>query len=148
MRTVRPSALSVVPSATHWALPHANWSDAFVATTTATTARQALELMFARARGWPTHLLSLRNRLGGLIGLKPVTFELGRGSGFPLVQERRDEVILGFDDHHLDFRIVVSLMESGRVTVATYVVRHGLAGRAYIAFVAPFHRLIVRQLLG
>ena len=92
--------------------------------------------------------LSLRNRLGGLIGLKPVTFELGRGSGFPLVQQRRDEVILGFDDRHLDFRIVVSLMESGRVTVATYVARHGLAGRAYIAFVAPFHRLIVRQLLG
>ena len=55
--------------------------------------------------------------------------------------------MLGFDDRHLDFRIVV---ESDRLTdertsvrVMTLVKRHNRLGRFYLAAIMPFHKLIV-----
>ena len=60
-----------------------------------------------------------------------------------------DEMIVGQDDKHLDFRASVLLRasETGPVdeVVATTVVHcHNLVGRAYLTGIAPFHRLVVR----
>ncbi|CUX09346.1 conserved hypothetical protein [Agrobacterium tumefaciens str. CFBP 5621] len=54
--------------------------------------------------------------------------------------------MLGFDDRHLDFRIVVDLEERGNgqmVIVTTIVRRKNLFGRLYLLVVEPFHRRIV-----
>ena len=56
----------------------------------------------------------------------------------------------GFDDHHLDFRVVVDVTTSGegqQVTTTTLVRTHNRLGRAYLAIILPFHRLIVRTML-
>jgi hypothetical protein len=42
----------------------------------------------------------------------------------------------------------VAICRNGqRVTATTLVLTHNLLGRAYLAIILPFHRLIVRSLL-
>jgi hypothetical protein len=60
--------------------------------------------------------------------------------------------VLGFDDRHLDFRIVIDVRQdrpSGQtLSVMTLVHRNNLFGRLYLAAVLPFHKLIVRRMLS
>lgn len=106
--------------------------------------------------GWVKVLLAVRNRLVALVGLKAASAR-DRPSGvhmigpFPVVSCTNDHVVLGFDDRHLDFRVVIALTEhaDGRrsVRATTVVKRHNLAGRLYLALIMPFHKLIVRSTL-
>ena len=61
-------------------------------------------------------------------------------------------MLLGLNDKHLDFRIVVDVVPIGtqqrHVTATTLVRTHNLLGRAYLAAVLPFHRVIVPVLLA
>lgn len=60
--------------------------------------------------------------------------------------------MLGLDDRHLDFRIVVEVTELGagrqEVAASTIVKTHNLLGRTYLAVVKPFHRIIVPAMLA
>lgn len=94
--------------------------------------------------------MALRNTIVGLFGLKGAGTLTGASGGFPVVSESPDQIVLGFDDRHLDFRIVLDVSSAGGVqhaSVTTLVDRHNLAGRVYIVAVTPFHRLIVRTML-
>jgi hypothetical protein len=69
---------------------------------------------------------------------------------FPILSEKPDRLVAGFNDKHLDFRIVVDVATSGarrNVTATTLVLTHNWLGRTYLAIIMPFHRLIVRALL-
>ena len=71
---------------------------------------------------------------------------------FPIISQSSEQAVLGFDDTHLDFRIVVDVHQAGelaqRVSVTTLVRRKILLGKIYIAVITPFHRLIVRTMLA
>jgi hypothetical protein len=56
-------------------------------------------------------------------------------------------LVAGFNDHHLDFRVVVDVAAGEQVTATTLVKTHNFLGRLYLAIVLPFHRLIVRSML-
>jgi Protein of unknown function (DUF2867) len=61
-----------------------------------------------------------------------------------------ERLVAGFDDKHLDFRVVVDVAAADhgrRVTATTLVLTHNLLGRAYLTVILPFHRLVVRALL-
>jgi hypothetical protein len=62
------------------------------------------------------------------------------------------QVVLGFDDAHLDFRVVINVETQGKTrlaaTATTYVRTHNLGGRLYLMAVKPFHRLIVPAMLS
>jgi hypothetical protein len=117
-------------------------------------ARRAAEKMLARGPLWIETLLSLRNRLVAPFGLKT---PLPTGTGatdtigiFPVLSESPNRLVAGFNDKHLDFRVVVDVASSGhgqRVTATTLVLTHNLLGRVYLAIILPFHRLIVRTML-
>ena len=104
--------------------------------------------MFADPPPWAQALLSLRHRLVRPFGLKTdaVAGE-DAVNGFPVLRADDSTAVLGLDDKHLDFRIVLTVTPrdpSGfALRVTTLVRRHGLAGRAYLVAVMPFHRLIV-----
>jgi hypothetical protein len=69
---------------------------------------------------------------------------------FPVVSQTPGRVIAGFNDHHLDFRVVIDVTEPGdlrQVTATTLVKTHNWLGRTYLAIIMPFHRLIVPALL-
>ena len=117
-------------------------------------AREAARRMFARSPRWAEALLSLRNLVVAPLGLK--TSGAGeRAAGgmigiFPVVSETSERLVAGFNDSHLDFRVVVDVMPAGagQQVIATTLVRtHNWLGRAYLAIILPFHRLIVRSML-
>lgn len=94
--------------------------------------------------GWAKALMALRNRLVAPLGLKTDISDTGNGALFPITHQDETEVILGTDDHHLNFRIAV-LRHAGRIHMATWVHRNTLLGRIYLAVVMPFHVLIARN---
>jgi len=66
------------------------------------------------------------------------------------LSETPRRLVAGFNDRHLDFRVVVDVALAGsgqQVTLATLVLTHNLLGRAYLAVILPFHRLIARVML-
>ena len=70
---------------------------------------------------------------------------------FPVIERRADYLLLGFDDKHQDFRVIVRIVSEAdlqTVTLTTVCRTHNLLGRTYLATILPFHRLIVRTLLS
>jgi hypothetical protein len=115
-------------------------------------ARQASVKMFMQDSYWTNALLRLRNILVTPFGLKTSGEGLPAPGGliglFPVVSETPERLIAGFDDYHLDFRVVVDVDgQPGvrRVTLNTLVRTHNLLGRTYLALILPFHRLIARS---
>ncbi len=112
-----------------------------------TAARRVME----RPPVWSRGLMSLRNRIAVLFGLKPARRTLRdervRFGSFPVICCAPERVVLGFDDKHLDFRIIVDVAKTGaahsQITATTMVHPHNLLGQIYLAFVLPFHRMIV-----
>jgi hypothetical protein len=117
-------------------------------------ARQAAKQMMARQPRWAEALLALRNILVAPFGLKTSGASERAPKEmigiFPVLSATPDRLIAGFDDKHLDFRIVVDVATAGtaqNVTATTLVLTHNWLGRTYLAIILPFHRLIVRTLL-
>ena len=117
-------------------------------------ARCAAERMMARQPRWAEALLSLRNLLVAPFGLKTSGASPGVPRDmigiFPVVSETPERLVAGFNDSHLDFRVVVDVTAPGgvrQVTATTLVKTHNWLGRTYLATILPFHRLIVPALL-
>jgi hypothetical protein len=136
-------------------LPGADFVDAFrlniagVGLSATDAAKKALD----DPPAWIRHLLGLRNALVAPLGLKPGAGDddpRERIGFFPVESASPSRVVLGFDDSHLDFRLVVDVAEAGaltEVTATTLIRRHNLFGRVYLAAILPFHRVIVPALL-
>lgn len=152
----------VEPDWPHWALPDADWADCFEVIVAAPAGGESLlsaDLVARQAFGhlpaWFHGLLKLRNILVWPFGLKgdaaDVPAEVERMGIFPVVHKQPREVVLGFDDRHLNFRIVVTAEpdDAGatRARMMTLVHRNNAFGRAYLAVITPFHKLIVRTSL-
>ena len=117
-------------------------------------ARKAAEKIFASGPRWIEVLLRLRNTIVAPFGLKQSGANEPAPGGmigiFPVLSETPERLVAGFNDHHLDFRVVVDVAaaESGQqVTTTTLVLTHNLLGRTYLAVIMPFHRLIARVML-
>ncbi len=63
---------------------------------------------------------------------------------FPVEFESEQELIAGFDDKHLNFRVSVMSVQ-GQVYLATWVHTHNLFGNLYLRIILPFHILIARD---
>lgn len=117
------------------------------------------------APDWVMALMRLRDRLVSLLRLKtspamtenapggPKRLEMGERVGiFRVLGCSADELVLGEDDRHLDFRVGVRLDADGAsagpwVSLCTLVHFHNRLGRLYFAVVGPFHRRIVPAML-
>ena len=137
-------------------LTGAQFSDAYSIAVDGVTldARHAAEKMLGRSPRWIEVLLALRNYLVAPFGLKTeAPNETGAADIigiFPIVSQTPGRLVAGFNDKHLDFRVVVDVTASGqgqRVTATTLVLTHNLLGRIYLAIILPFHRLITRTML-
>jgi len=111
---------------------------------------------------WVDGLLILRNTIVSIFGLKTtksinntnqpdnLKFEPGEQAGlFRVFDRTNDEIILGEDDKHLDFRLSLLLAEYKNdptkkvITITTVVKFNNWFGRLYFFPVKPFHKLIV-----
>ena len=137
-------------------LAGAQFCDAFSAEVdgAALDARQAAERMLGRGPRWIEMLIRLRNLLVTPFGLKTPAPNVAAAADtvgiFPILSETPSRLVAGFDDSHLDFRVVIDVASAGHgqsITATTLVLTHNLLGRTYLAIILPFHRLIVRTLL-
>lgn len=148
-------AREIAVSLPHPALPEADWGDCFeVAARPGLTAAQAAGAAFDRMPAWVGGLMALRDMLVRPFGLRgdPEASAHGPRVGmFPIVAQSDSEMVLGFDDRHLDFRIVIQTQPAGTLTAVrlmTLVKRHNRLGRVYLAVIMPFHKLIVARTLS
>ena len=137
-------------------LPGADFADAWRVGDLAagSDAETIVKRFFARSPRWVGRLLRLRNFLIAPFGLKTGTSGQSHSSetAFPVVSSQPNRVVLGFDDRHLDFRLVIDVEALDRerlsATATTYVRTHNLGGRLYLMAVRPFHRVIVPAMLA
>lgn len=137
-------------------LAGAQFADAFSITTDATTltAREAAERMLGRSPWWVDALMKLRDAIVMPLGLKTAKSarhsKIEKVGFFPLLSETPERVVAGFNDSHLDFRVVIDIAPAGHgqcVTATTIVLMHNWIGRTYLSIIKPFHRMVVRSML-
>jgi Protein of unknown function (DUF2867) len=146
--------ISVSPPNFVVVLPMANFIDSFeVLVPHKGNSYAFTKHIMASMPAWVKKLLSLRNALMAPLGLHT---EQAPGSRekfgmFPVISSDDARTVLGFDDKHLDFRIILDaapLAGSTKLTLSTAVRTHNMFGRVYLAMVMPFHKLIVPTMLG
>lgn len=120
------------------------------------SAEQLTKLAFGHMPPWIKRLMQLRNAIVGVFGLKtgdvgvahkkmPDKLKVDDKLGvFRVCYISEDEVILGEDDKHLNFRVSVLKSDEGSV-VSTWVRTHNIFGKTYLAIIMPFHRLITQH---
>ena len=88
-------------------------------------------------------LLKIRHVVTAPFGLDNKGPEATQKMGlFPVISKDDHEMLLGFDDKHLDFRISV-LKQEDQFYVGTWVHTHHWGGKLYLLLVMPFHKLAV-----
>jgi hypothetical protein len=122
-------------------------------------------LMVKKVPGWINFLLSLRNIIARLLGLKDVG-NLGRINQFLIRNNKslegceldfftiaicsQNEMILILNDKHLDIKISILIneqFEEEEVIFSTLVKFNNFYGKVYMFIIAPFHKIIVKRLM-
>ena len=123
--------------------------------------QDSMRVLAARTVGdppaWIRALVAVRDTMVTPFGVKPSgevrasRADDERVDFFPVQWEGHDEIVLGEDDRHLDFRLSLLRRKSptGTQLVATTVVHaHNAFGLAYLNLIRPFHHLVVRTSLA
>ena len=111
-----------------------------------TQTRRAAEIITSFP-AWAQFLLHVRTIVTAPFGLLRDGPEAADKLGlFPIEQETENEIIAGFNDKHLDFRVSVFSNDS-RFFLGTWVHPHNFGGRLYLKLIMPFHILIARNAL-
>lgn len=120
---------------------------------------------FSASPYWVDQLFFLRNKIVRLFGLKvpdngknkTIAIEEFKGTEgerlglFRVYKKTEDEIIIGENDKHLNFRVSILLQKvetnAQSITISTTVVFNNWFGRLYFFPVKPFHKLIVPIML-
>jgi hypothetical protein len=96
-------------------------------------------------------LMRIRDVLVRPFGLTPGAPALGATNretpthiGLPLIDQTTNEVVLGLDDKHLDFRAGIAITD-GQIVLTTVVKINNRVGRLYWTVVRWFHPWIARS---
>lgn len=110
---------------------------------------------------WLGRLMQIRNLFSRLLGLEPKARRLRSSQGlslepgarlglFKIFQKTTNEILMGEDDTHLNYRVSILLQPEQAAcwaTISTIVHYNNWRGRLYFIPVRPFHRLIVTTML-
>ncbi len=120
---------------------------------------------FTSSPKWINLLMVLRNKIVSIFGLKTgnplgkkdilsnhFTIEKGKRIGiFKVFEQNENELILGEDDHHLNFRVSLLLEPATQnkkgLIISTIVEFNNALGKLYFLPVKPFHKWIVKGML-
>ena len=144
--------VEIAPRLPDTALPRADWADAF-GIITARRFENMREIAQATVGSMPRRSRCLLNIHNIVVrpfslktdGLNDAPDKNARIDIFPILEEDADRIVLGLDDVHLDFRIVIERHRreiDTCIRVTTLVQRHNLFGRIYIGAITPFHKVI------
>src|SRR5215831_5740106 len=119
--------------------------------------------IFGNRPRWMNWMMILRNKIVPLFGIEVASvaeiiapqrrahYSVGDKIGaWPIYSLTENELVVGRDNKHLDFRLSILRTPSSTreiVTVSTVCLVHNFFGKAYLFFVLPFHKLGVRLLI-
>ena len=156
MKPVKEEKIPHLLSMEKW-LDRIDFSDTFSTTNHKHNIEEISRLVCTMAPGWVKSLMIARNKLVKPLGLKTQlpqdykeSFEVGGYVAFfKIFNITSDHVVLGADDSHLNFRLIVYNDQSRlyNIKVTTLVQFNNTMGGAYIQFVKPFHKLILRRMV-
>lgn len=127
-----------------------------------------VKAFFQSSPKWIDHLFHLRNRIVRIFGLKTgdephsrqelldnFNGQPGEVLGlFRVYQAYEQEMILGEDDRHLNFKISFHILNmenstfcESELTFTTIVEFHNAMGKFYFWVIKPFHKIIVGSML-
>ncbi len=125
------------------------------------------KLFLTSGPGWADCLMSIRDKAVGVFGLKTAgqltseaknpdnfKFQMGEQLGiFKLYAKTGNELVLGDDDKHLNFRVSLLLdgknkdTDKKKIMITTAVEYKNVFGRIYFLPVKPIHQFIVKGTL-
>jgi len=118
---------------------------------------EVVSYIFKALPWWINGLLRVRDAGVSVVGLKTTASLAKRGAAderpkvnfLKILSVAPDEIILGEDDRHLDFRIAVRRdgSQNHRISLATWVHTHNAFGRLYLRTILPLHIVIVKARL-
>lgn len=130
------------------------------------SAAQIGKAFFSSAPNWVSALFTVRNKVVKLFGLKVAETTANKQALldkftcspnerlglFKVFERTANEVILGEDDKHLNFRVSLLKADTNdanqkKLTVSTTVVYKNAFGSIYFLPVKPFHSIIVPAML-
>lgn len=103
---------------------------------------------------WVTGLLKLRDIIVKPFGLQ-TRDDIDRSlknsdTIFPIIDRSENEIVMGKDDKHLNFRVSGMKQTQGNevfLNITTIVKFNNIWGRVYFFPVKPFHKLIIKYML-
>jgi len=135
-----------------------DFSDTFSTTNHVNNLNEISNIIFNTTPKWIAGLFKIRNSIGKLIRLKstkPTDYNTdykvgGYVSFFKIFYISDDEIILGANDNHLNFRAVINntKTEINNIKVTTLVEYNNIKGKIYMALIKPFHRLVIMKMVS
>ncbi|MDR3140363.1 MAG: DUF2867 domain-containing protein [Tannerellaceae bacterium] len=96
---------------------------------------------------WVNRLLKTRDLLVKPFGLK-TTKDTESGKLFPIIAQNENEIIMGINDRHLNFRVsILTNNEKSSICLTTIVHYNNVWGKVYFSFIKPFHKIIVHAMM-
>jgi hypothetical protein len=118
---------------------------------------EVITAFFSTTPKWIDYLFELRHNIVALLGLKTnsntiIEFNYPLQAGekigfFEIFEVSETEIILGENDTHLDFRVLVRIEKENQISVETLVEFKNFFGKTYFQIIKPFHKLIVASML-
>ncbi|WP_108868122.1 DUF2867 domain-containing protein [Aquimarina aquimarini] len=137
--------------------PKIDFADTFSTINHCNTIEEITNLIFKTTPKWVAWLFGIRNKVVKFFGInesKPddynEDFKVGGYIGFfKIFYLTDDEIILGADESHLNFRAVIKNdhLQQYNVKVTTLVEFNSRKGKIYMGIVKPFHRLVVKRMV-
>ncbi|MBL4642470.1 MAG: DUF2867 domain-containing protein [Flavobacteriaceae bacterium] len=139
------------------ALDKVDFKDAYATTNHSNNLEEIAKMIFDQNPRWLQTLFKIRGFFGVYLGLKkhaPADYKDdfkvgGHVKFFKIYSIDPNEIILGANDNHLNFR--VSIYNAGtlknNIQLSTLVKYHNRTGKIYMQLIAPFHRMVIRYML-
>ncbi len=134
-----------------------DYSDTFSTTNHVNTIEEITYLIFNTKPYWMKFLYAMRNKIAPIFGLKRnipknyfEAYEVGGYiKSFKFFSITDKEVIIGADDAHLNFRLVVGDQKSDifNINLTTLVEYKNHKGKIYMDIIKPFHKLVIKRML-
>ena len=135
-----------------------DFADTFSTTNHHHNLQEISNLVFNTSPKWLIILFKIRNSIAKLIGLKTdvslnykTTFEVGSFvKFFKIYNIAENEVILGANDKHLNFRAIINKTnnKTNNIKVTTLVKYNNTLGEIYMTIIKPFHKLVVKKMVS
>lgn len=141
----------------HFKLKTIDFEDTFATVNRQDNLLEITKLIFDNSPKWVSWLMALRNTLVKFIGLqteKPSTAVIGFKEGeyigfFQIMSIQDNDIVLGADDSHLNFRAIISCNsdQEYNIDLTTLVEFNNKTGRIYFSLIKPFHKIVVKHML-